>query len=382
RAKWERQRQRKRSRRRRWSRPPDGRPRAPPGGRVRVTAARRRPARGRAAGATGRRGSVDAPADRARGAGVDLRRGSGRPGARRPRRRAGAAGRGPFSRRGRGLGGDVAGRGGAGAERPARALRRRPGDAARQRDGDVPTARPGTARRHAGGGARAGAGRLRPADGAPQRRGLRRGPARRGRAAARRGRRAAVGGAPEYLTLPVRYRCYGRSMKTPPIILVSGWWLGAWAWDEVAALLRSKGHEVSALTLPGLDSVDTDRSAITQSDHVEAIVAAVRAAPAPVLLAVHSGAGFTGYAASDRVPERIARMVYVDTGAGVGAPDAEFTAAEKLLPSPEDLAANENLEGLSEEQLSTFRERAVPEPGGVLRERVELTNEERRDIPS
>jgi len=171
-------------------------------------------------------------------------------------------------------------------------------------------------------------------------------------------------------------------MKTPPIILVSGWWLGAWAWDEVAALLRSKGHEVSALTLPGLDSVDTDRSAITQSDHVEAIVAAVRAAPAPVVLAVHSGAGFTGYAASDRVPERIARMVYVDTGAGVGAPDAEFMAAEKLLPSPEDLAANENLEGLSEEQLSTFRERAVPQPGGVLRERVELTNEERRDIPS
>jgi len=171
-------------------------------------------------------------------------------------------------------------------------------------------------------------------------------------------------------------------MKTPPIILVPGWWLGAWAWDEVAALLKSNGHDVTALTLPGLDSVDTDRSAITQSDHLEAIVSAVRAAEAPVVLAVHSGAGFTGYAASDRIPDRIARMVYVDTGAGVGAPDAEFTAAEKLLPSPEELAANENLDGLSEAQLQAFRERAVPEPGGVLRERVELGNEARRDIPS
>jgi len=75
-------------------------------------------------------------------------------------------------------------------------------------------------------------------------------------------------------------------------------------------------------------------------------------------------------------------MVYVDTGAGVGAPDAEFTATEKPLPSPEELAANENLDGLSEEQLQTFRARAVPEPGGVLREAIELTNGARLDIPS
>jgi len=171
-------------------------------------------------------------------------------------------------------------------------------------------------------------------------------------------------------------------MKAAPIILVPGWWLGAWAWDEVAGLLREDGHDVTALTLPGLESVDVDRSAITQSDHVAAVVDAVRAASTPVVLAVHSGAGFTGYAASDRAPDAIARMAYVDTGAGVGAPDAEFADAEKPLPSPEELAANENLSGLSEEQLRTFRERAVPEPGGVLRQAVELTNDARRDIPS
>ena len=67
------------------------------------------------------------------------------------------------------------------------------------------------------------------------------------------------------------------------------------------------------------------------------------------------------------MPERIAAMVYVDTGAGVGAVDAEFEGVEKPLPSLEELAANENLDGLSEEQLETFRRRAVPEPGGVLR---------------
>src|SRR4030042_1900293 len=98
-------------------------------------------------------------------------------------------------------------------------------------------------------------------------------------------------------------------MATPPIILIPGFWLGAWAWDEVAAALRADGHDVTALTLPGLESADADRSKVTLQDHIDAITAAVEAAGAPVVLAVHSGTGFSGYAASDVVPERIAAMV-------------------------------------------------------------------------
>jgi pimeloyl-ACP methyl ester carboxylesterase len=49
-------------------------------------------------------------------------------------------------------------------------------------------------------------------------------------------------------------------MTTAPIILVPGFWLGAWAWDEVAAALRADGHDVTALTLPGLESADNRRS--------------------------------------------------------------------------------------------------------------------------
>ena len=123
-------------------------------------------------------------------------------------------------------------------------------------------------------------------------------------------------------------------MKTAPIILVPGFWLGAWAWDEVAASLRADGHDVTALTLPGLESSDADRSAITAEDHVEAIVDAREGQGQPVVLAVHSGAGFPGYAATDRVPELIAHMVYVDTGAGKGAMDAEFARPKSRCPPP------------------------------------------------
>ena len=91
-------------------------------------------------------------------------------------------------------------------------------------------------------------------------------------------------------------------MADAPIILVPGFWLGAWAWDEVSAALRADGHDVTALTLPGLESVDADRSSVTLEDHVEAICDVVRQAGSPVVLAVHSGTGFSGYAATDRVP--------------------------------------------------------------------------------
>jgi pimeloyl-ACP methyl ester carboxylesterase len=171
-------------------------------------------------------------------------------------------------------------------------------------------------------------------------------------------------------------------MTTAPIVLVPGFWLGAWAWDDVAAALRADGHDVAALTLPGLESAGADRSAVTMSDHVDAICEAVRAADAPVVLAVHSGTGFAGYAASDRVPERIAAMVYVDSAPGIGAMDPDFDGVDRPLPSREELEEDENLDGLSEEQLETFRQRAVPQPGGVLREGAELTNDARRDIPS
>jgi len=171
-------------------------------------------------------------------------------------------------------------------------------------------------------------------------------------------------------------------MSAAPIMLVPGFWLGAWAWDEVAEVLRADGHEVTALTLPGLESADADRAAIGLSDQVDAICTAIAAAGRPVVLAVHSGAGAPGYAVTDRIPQQIATAVYVDTGPATGALDADFEGVELSLPSAEELAAGENLDGLTEAQLATFRERAVPEPGGALRDAVELTNDARLDVPS
>lgn len=169
--------------------------------------------------------------------------------------------------------------------------------------------------------------------------------------------------------------------QSAPIILVPGFWLGAWAWDEVAGILRAEGHEVTALTLPGLDAAETDRSTISFDDHVSAICDAIGEAPSPVVLVLHSAAGFTGYAATDRVPDRVAAVVYVDTAPGKGPLDPDFDAAEKPMVWSE-IEEEENLDGLTDEQKATFRARAVPVPGSLVREGAELTNDARRDIPS
>jgi pimeloyl-ACP methyl ester carboxylesterase len=169
-------------------------------------------------------------------------------------------------------------------------------------------------------------------------------------------------------------------MTSVPIILVPGFWLGEWAWEDVVSALRADGHDVTAITLPGLESVDTDRSTIALSDHIDAICEAVMAAGTPVVLAVHSGAGVSGYGASDRVPEKLATVVYVDSGPGTGALDPDVDGVEKPLPSWEEL--DENLDGLSTDQLETFRQRAVPQPAAVLREGPKLTNDRRLDVPS
>lgn len=173
-------------------------------------------------------------------------------------------------------------------------------------------------------------------------------------------------------------------MTNPPIVLVPGFWLGAWAWDEVAAALRADGHDVAALTLPGLESAAADRSGVTLADHAAAIAKAARDMGRAVVLAVHSGASMPGYMASDMAPGAIAAMVYVDTFPVTMAMNPDFQGVELPLPPWDELTADpgNSIEGISPEQLATFRERAVPQPGSALRDAPALTNDARKGIPS
>lgn len=176
----------------------------------------------------------------------------------------------------------------------------------------------------------------------------------------------------------------------PSIVLVPGYWLGAWAWDAVAEELRGRGHHVVAVTLPGLDPDDSERASATVAQQADVLHSTVHAAAAhgsSVVLVAHSGAGFPTSVLLDREPTAIARVVYVDSGPSSdgSAFDASVPPEEDEVPLPpfEELAAGgASLEGLSEDDLQRFRERSVPEPGPVMREPIHLGNDARRDVPS
>ena len=93
------------------------------------------------------------------------------------------------------------------------------------------------------------------------------------------------------------------------LILVPGFWLDASSWELVSPTLEDAGHHVIPLSLPGVDSIDTDRSGIGLADHVAAVVAAIDASAERVVLVGHSGGGAAVHGAVDQRPDRVIRAI-------------------------------------------------------------------------
>jgi pimeloyl-ACP methyl ester carboxylesterase len=171
------------------------------------------------------------------------------------------------------------------------------------------------------------------------------------------------------------------------IVLIPGLWLDGSSWDEVVPFLQQAGHDTHALTLPGMESTDADRSKITLRDQVEAVVAVIDSfdsAAGPVVLVGHSGGGAIAHAAVDARPARVARVVYVDSlpvGEGGVINDA-FPAESGEVPLPDwSLFDKEDLIDLDDEMRARFRERAIAAPVHVARDPQQLSDERRYDVP-
>ncbi|WP_235008068.1 alpha/beta fold hydrolase [Microbacterium timonense] len=169
------------------------------------------------------------------------------------------------------------------------------------------------------------------------------------------------------------------------IILVAGLWMGGWAWYEVAPALERAGHRPVALTLPGMESADADRSAVSLADQVDAVIAAIDAAAGDqVVLVGHSAGAGIVYAAADARPERVARLILIG---GFPTPDGApllhgFEPVGSDVPLPEwDQFDEADLRDLGEAGMKAFRTYAVPSPAGVVTGIQRLHDERRRSIP-
>ena len=171
------------------------------------------------------------------------------------------------------------------------------------------------------------------------------------------------------------------------IILIPGLWLNGSSWDEVVPALEQAGHRTHPLTLPGMESKDADRSEITLRDHVNAVVEVVDSfdpADGKLVLVGHSGGGAIAHAAVDARPDRVARVVYVDSGplGEGGVINDELPAENGEVPLPDwSLFDDEDLVDLGPELRAAFRDRAIPSPARVPSDPQQLSDERRYDVP-
>jgi pimeloyl-ACP methyl ester carboxylesterase len=96
-------------------------------------------------------------------------------------------------------------------------------------------------------------------------------------------------------------------------VIVHGAFGGGWEWTPVAKLLRESGHQVFTPTLTGMGERGHLGPDVSLSTHVQDIASLIEFEMLQGIVlcgASYGGMAITG--AADLIPERIARLVYVD----------------------------------------------------------------------
>jgi pimeloyl-ACP methyl ester carboxylesterase len=165
------------------------------------------------------------------------------------------------------------------------------------------------------------------------------------------------------------------------ILLIAGLWLDASVWGDVAAELRSLGHNPTPIALPGQGDGATDA---TLADQVAAVLAAVDVAPEPPVVVGHSAASTLAWLAADARPDRVKAAVMIG-----GFPSADgssyadfFPTTDGAMPFPgwEPFAGPDSAD-LDEPTKRRIAEAGIPVPEAVAKGTVQLTDARRFDVP-
>lgn len=181
-------------------------------------------------------------------------------------------------------------------------------------------------------------------------------------------------------------------------VLVPGFWLGGWAWRDVEKILRENGHNVFSVTLTGLgERIHLANREINLDTHVADVVNLIEFNElGDVYLAGHSYGGVLITQIADFIPEKIAKLIYVDSAPlpddtaliDFYSPEQremfEKSAAENdgfiPLPEKDSPLLSETLMDVSDEDWERFQTLATAQPFGVAYQKLDLKNEKRKDL--
>ena len=184
-------------------------------------------------------------------------------------------------------------------------------------------------------------------------------------------------------------------------VLVPGFWLGGWAWRAVARALQANAHEVYAVTLTGLgEKKHLSSSQVDLDTHINDVFNLIEyEGLSDVILVGHSYAGLVITAVADRLAQKLAKLVYVDTAPlpnGVSLIDFYPPDMRKLyrqrvaidgagwrLPFPpwEELDKTGAAKDLDADMRAVIDSRATDMPFGPARQPVSLASTGRAKLP-
>ncbi|HJV51304.1 MAG TPA: alpha/beta hydrolase family protein [Noviherbaspirillum sp.] len=158
-------------------------------------------------------------------------------------------------------------------------------------------------------------------------------------------------------------------------VLVHGAWHGAWCWKKILPGLWTAGHRAFAVTLTGTgERAHQLAPGIALRTHIDDAAAVLEAEELrQAILVGHSYGGMVITGMADRMPDRIARLVYLD--AVVPLPGESWSSthpAQTQAQRRQTIAAtgsippaDPGLFGLTGEDAQWVARRQTPHPGGV-----------------
>jgi len=171
-------------------------------------------------------------------------------------------------------------------------------------------------------------------------------------------------------------------------VLVHGGWQGGWAWDGVATVLTSRGHQVLAPTLRGLEPGDVDRAGLTFTDLANGLLEDILMQDLEGFVLVgHSGGGPVVQFVADRLGHRVLRTVFMSAWVledgesinDVRPPDSVAASRALAIRSHDNTVSMDPQQWLSAfmqdatpEQVEKFTPRLVPTTFGWFDQRIEI----------